>query len=87
MFENKHTNAPISKQRRYVDRFVAKAQVAEARKASAADKRARKAEKRVRDAQACEIGQMKAREALDAGAPRGMWCAGVYSAVTDGAVL
>jgi hypothetical protein len=49
--------------------------------AKAAAKRARKNAKRLRDAQASEIGQLKAREALEAGAPRGMWCAGVHAKI------
>lgn len=64
MFANHHSNAPRAREQRYVNRFVAKANGAEDRKAAAEFKRLRKAEKRVHDATNSEIGQMKAREVL-----------------------
>jgi hypothetical protein len=80
MFENIHTNALTSRRGRQAAKAIARHTGAVDRKMAAEHKRERRAAKRLRDAQASALGQIKAREALEAGALR------VYRPIVDGAV-
>jgi hypothetical protein len=83
MFINHHNNSPVARQQRQVDRFIARAADAEARQKAAQAKRERKNNKRRDDAISQAMGQYRAREALNAGAPRGMSVAGLHHQLVD----